>query len=166
LKVNRTLTLILLVVFPFLICFVIHVILIAISTNGTSPELLQEQYIPTAQYMIQNPQPLPDYITYIEPQTNVISDNNRICVGINNKLVGPFTGFWSQIYVNEALLSYDNIDVSSVGLMGFSDESLSTTEYCFTLTGSIGLQIIEIRAKNYYVDNRFDYRFAVEYINE
>jgi hypothetical protein len=134
LKVNRTLTLILLVVFPFLICFVIHVILIAISTNGTSPELLQ--------------------------------DNNRICVGINNKLVGPFTGFWSQIYVNEALLSYDNIDVSSVGLMGFSDESLSTTEYCFTLTGSIGLQIIEIRAKNYYVDNRFDYRFAVEYINE
>lgn len=127
------------------------------------------EYVPVAESLIQNPQPLLNFITNVNPPPgSTITGNELICVAIRVPS-SDTTSFvsWSSILLNGQKISRRDMGVAAYG--DLADTSHTTLRFCFMPMLHSGYHVFELYLSstigeffNPDVDNIYSWAYLVE----
>jgi hypothetical protein len=131
---------------PVLIILV-RVLYILWIWDGHLETSLNAQHIPTAQYLMQNPEPTPRFLYIDPPPASTIKTGEEIFVATN-----PFRlsttiadiAEWTQFFINNSRIGRSNYSWGIAGPLMPPDETYDP-EYTFSPPLQPGLHLIEIR---------------------
>jgi hypothetical protein len=152
--------------YPLLILTVVGIGFVYWAIGGYVKPSLDPQYIPTAEFLLENS------IEREEPIESIVEDlrlyarlgvrtytSNKICLTVIAMNENDYDNlYWSELFINEQIVSRFRYDVEGVYL------SLpSFSGFCFNGHLDTGLHIIEFRAKeNLFAGPYYIQRWAIE----
>jgi hypothetical protein len=121
--------------------------------GGYIKPTLDPQYIPTAEYLLQNPIPTPDFISVNPPPGSVVSAADSIIVHVPISPNAPLgskdeIANWTFTYLNRQRIPRSNFGVTFSTVYSSDGPGVVYIEYAdfiFPLSLSPGLHILEIR---------------------
>lgn len=102
---------VLLIAMPLLILLGLLLLADRISGGSIKPSL-DAQYVPTAEYLLQHPQPIPSLIIVHPEPSTLLASSGTVSIGafLNDKIYS--LSQWSQLFINNQKVSIDDIDVA------------------------------------------------------
>jgi hypothetical protein len=124
--------------------------------GGNIKPSLDPQYVPTAQYLLQHPQPTPSFLQ-IKPIPGTIlgSKLGSLRIEVNLKADKSDTSQWSQIFLNGQRLSHLDITGSFPGgLPAPNEKNFNTAYFLFYRTANLdsGPYLLRIQAGSSFND--------------
>lgn len=148
--------------YPLLVLTLLVVGLIYWAIGGYVKPSLDAQYIPTAEYLLENPIELPqtDELGLNISFSLNMSFNNLLCFIVSSSIVTDFPNLrWSEIHINAQVVSRVQLDAPYV----FHHYMPSDTVLCIKGYLNSGLHIIEFRAKEIlFAEPYYTQRWAIE----
>jgi|SRR5689334_12221015 len=124
--------------------------------GGSTKPSLDAQYIPTAEYLLEHPQPTPSFLQINPvPGTKLASRLGDLRVEVNLGADKTGTTQWTQIFLNGQRLSHLDITGSFPGGLPAPNEKNFNTVYFYfykTTTVGSGLHLFRIQAGSSFYD--------------
>lgn len=137
-------------VFLFFFFFLSLILIIALlfaqfAWGGSFNRRLTSSLVPTAQSLVVNPIPTPNFIENIIPHAgNSIQSDENICIVIKaSSEQASLIATWSTLYLNEARVSRSDIGISYLG--GYAEFTITILRFCFKTQLNSGYHILEFR---------------------
>lgn len=116
--------------------------------SGYLVNKLPDELIPTAEYLLENPIPKPDYLSVVDLPPPL--DDEKVCVLINDSAHTSPT--WTRFLVNGQAVAYDSLEIGHVS---------PVTQYCVKVELTKGLYLFEIQPRITPLDTRYDYKWVI-----
>jgi hypothetical protein len=148
-----------------LVLFIVPLIFEAYWHSGSLRTSLNPQYVATAAYLFENPNPTPTNIYIVPSPGEVIKAGDRVCV--YSDLFG-YAGYdyFSHLLINKQRLSHSDIDVSWGGTFGYANNSVCFVNNSKRNLGlDEGIHLFEIRLRENPFHTEIQYEWAVRVEN-
>lgn len=116
--------------------------------GGRVQPSLDAQYVPTAEYLIQNTVAIPTFIDVRPPPGTTIESGETICVAVFVRRLSASeydVAEWTHIYVNNQRISRSDYGVGTIGEVTPEGSVTNTVEFCFDPLLEKGLHVIEVQ---------------------
>jgi len=143
------------------IVIIIFVCLIIWWRSGQLKVILDPQYVPTAEYLLQNPWPTPEAFTIWPPVGEFVHEGDEICINGSDRSYWA----WSHLLINGSRLAAADLDIV------FHDVYPNQfVQFCFPNESGndsslkSGVHLLEIRLRTSPFSTRYSYEWAIRVV--